>query len=142
MKRDRPPNSPSSWAPRSYWWPTRPRLPAASPPKSWGYQQFDPALNLAGVILNGVGSPAHLQFCKPQIEATTGLPVLGYLPRRTDFEQPERHLGLIPTVEGTVARQWYDSLIAQIEDTIDVDGIVALAGQCAYTRGPAPCLPH
>ena len=96
-----------------------------------GYQQFDPALNLAGVILNGVGSPAHLQFCKPQIEATTGLPVLGYLPRRTDFEQPERHLGLIPTVEGTVARQWYDSLIAQIEDTIDVDGIVALAGQCA-----------
>ncbi len=96
-----------------------------------GYQQFDPDLHVAGVILNGVGSPAHLEFCKPQIEATTGLPVLGYLPRRSEFEQPERHLGLIPTVEGTVARQWYDALIAQVEETIDVSRIAELAQQSA-----------
>ena len=51
-----------------------------------GYQMFDPDLNVAGVILNGVGSRAHLAFCQPQIEATTGLPVLGYLPRRSEFE--------------------------------------------------------
>ncbi len=100
-----------------------------------GYQQFDPNLNLAGVILNGIASPAHLEFCKPQIEATTGLPVLGYLPRRAEFQQPERHLGLIPTVEGTVARQWYDALIAQIEETIDVGRVAELAGTCAP---PAP----
>ena len=92
-----------------------------------GYQQFDPALRIAGVILNGVGGPRHLEFCQPQIEATTGLPVLGYLPRRPDFEQPERHLGLIPTVEGTVARNWYESLINQVEDTIDIDRILKLA---------------
>ena len=100
-----------------------------------GYQQFDPALNVAGVILNGVASDRHLEFCQPQIEATTGLPVLGYLPRRAEFEQPERHLGLIPTVEGTVARQWYDALIAQIEETIDVGRIAELAATCAP---PAP----
>lgn len=100
-----------------------------------GYQQFDPALNVAGVILNGVASDRHLEFCQPQIEATTGLPVLGYLPRRAEFEQPERHLGLIPTVEGTVARQWYDALIAQIEETIDVGRIAELAGMVAP---PAP----
>ena len=100
-----------------------------------GYQQFDPALNVAGVILNGVASDRHLEFCQPQIEATTGLPVLGYLPRRPEFEQPERHLGLIPTVEGTVARQWYDALIAQIEETINVGRIVELAATCAP---PAP----
>ena len=100
-----------------------------------GYQQFDPSLNVAGVILNGVASDRHLEFCQPQIEATTGLPVLGYLPRRAEFEQPERHLGLIPTVEGTVARQWYDALIAQIEETIDVARIAELAGLCAP---PAP----
>ena len=100
-----------------------------------GYQQFDPDLNVAGVILNGVASDRHLEFCQPQIEATTGLPVLGYLPRRAEFEQPERHLGLIPTVEGTVARQWYDALIAQIEETIDVGRIAELAGMVAP---PAP----
>ena len=92
-----------------------------------GYQQFDPDLNVAGVILNGVASARHLEFCQPQIEATTGLPVLGYLPRRPEFEQPERHLGLIPTVEGTVANQWYESIIAQVEETIDVTRIAELA---------------
>ena len=96
-----------------------------------GYQQFDPDLNVAGVILNGVGSDRHLEFCKPQIEATTGLPVLGYLPRRVEFEQPERHLGLIPTVEGTVANQWYDALIAQVEETIDVGYVSRLAQVCS-----------
>ena len=96
-----------------------------------GYQQFDPDLNIVGVILNGVGSTRHLDFCKPQIEATTGLPVLGYLPRRDDLVQPERHLGLIPTVEGTVARKWYDTLIAQIEETIDLDRLIILANSAA-----------
>ena len=96
-----------------------------------GYQQFDPDLNVAGVILNGVGSDRHLEFCKPQIEATTGIPVLGYLPRRAEFEQPERHLGLIPTVEGTVANQWYEAIIAQVEETIDVRRIVELAQSSA-----------
>ncbi len=98
-----------------------------------GYQQFDPGLNVAGVILNGVASERHLEFCQPQVEATTGLPVLGYLPRRAEFEQPERHLGLIPTVEGTVARQWYETLIAQIEETIDVGRVAELAGRCVPT---------
>lgn len=94
-----------------------------------GYQKFDADLNIAGVILNGVGGPRHLDFCKPQIEATTGLPVLGYLPRREDLVQPERHLGLIPTVEGTVARKWYDTLIAQIEETIDLNRLMVIANE-------------
>ena len=92
-----------------------------------GYQQFDPDLRIAGVILNGVGSERHLEFCQPQIEATTGLPVVGWLPRRDDLVQPERHLGLIPTVEGTVLSDWYDALNGQIEQTIDLDAISRIA---------------
>ena len=107
-----------------------------------GYQQFDPGLNVAGVILNGVGSPAHLAFCQPQIEATTGLPVLGYLPRRADFEQPERHLGLIPTVEGTVANQWYEAIIAQVEETIDVGRIAQIASEMAQQSAPVAANPE
>ena len=102
-----------------------------------GFQMFDPDLNVAGVILNGVGSDRHLEFCKPQIEATTGLPVLGYLPRKDEFIQPERHLGLIPTVEGTVASKWYDSVINQVEATMDVPAILKLA-QTAQTPPAAP----
>ncbi len=92
-----------------------------------GYQQFDPNLRIAGVILNGVGSERHLEFCQPQIEATTGLPVVGWLPRRDDLVQPERHLGLIPTVEGTVVNEWYEALNAQVEQTIDIDAIARIA---------------
>ena len=92
-----------------------------------GYQQFDPDLRIAGVILNGVGSERHLEFCQPQIEATTGLQVVGWLPRRADLVQPERHLGLIPTVEGTVMSDWYDALNTQIEQTIDLDAIIRIA---------------
>ena len=92
-----------------------------------GFQKFDPDLNVAGVILNGVGSDRHLEFCKPQIAATTGLPVLGYLPRKEEFIQPERHLGLIPTVEGTVAPQWYDGVINQVDAAMDDDAILQLA---------------
>ena len=104
-----------------------------------GFQKFDPDLNVAGVILNGVGSDRHLEFCKPQIEATTGIPVLGYLPRKDEFIQPERHLGLIPTVEGTVARKWYDSVINQVEATMDVDAILRLA-QTATTPQVNPAI--
>ena len=103
-----------------------------------GYQQFDPDLRIAGVILNGVGGPRHLDFCAPQIEATTGLPVLGYLPRREELVQPERHLGLIPTVEGTVVDEWYDTLIAQVEETIDLDRLLKIAA----TSNPPSAVSH
>ena len=93
-----------------------------------GYQRFDPRVRIAGVVLNGVSGPRHLDFCKPQVEETTGLPVLGYMPYRDDLRQPERHLGLIPTVEGTVAREWYGRLIAQVEETIDLETILRIAG--------------
>ena len=106
-----------------------------------GYQKFDPDLRIAGVILNGVGGPRHLEFCQPQIEATTGLPVLGYLPRREQFMQPERHLGLIPTVEGTVVKDWYDALISQVEETIDLDAILRLAATAQPAEQPPQVYP-
>ena len=92
-----------------------------------GFQHFDPDANIAGVILNGIGSPRHLEFCAPPIEATTGLPVLGYMPRRDDLKLPERHLGLIPTIEGTVAEEWFERLIDQVEKTIDLDRLIEIA---------------
>ena len=94
-----------------------------------GYQQFDPDVNIVGVILNGVGSPRHLEFCQPPIEEATGLPVVGYMPRRDDLRAPERHLGLVPIVEGPVAKEWLDSLVAQIEESIDLDKLLELAAQ-------------
>ena len=94
-----------------------------------GFQKFDPSVNIAGVILNGVGSPRHLEFCKPPIENATGLPVIGYMPRRDDLRVPERHLGLIPTIEGVVVEEWFDRLTEQVEQTIDLDRLQEIARQ-------------
>ena len=102
-----------------------------------GFQKFDPSVNIAGVILNGVGSPRHLEFCKPPIEDATGLPVLGYMPRREDLRVPERHLGLIPTIEGVVVEEWFDKLTEQVEQTIDLDRLLEVA-RCADTPSVVP----
>lgn len=106
-----------------------------------GYKAFDPDLKIAGVILNGVGSPRHLDFCKPQIEQTTGLPVVGYLPRRDDLIQPERHLGLIPTTEGTVVQEWYEALIQQTLETINIEAIIEISKTASSTAVPANIYP-
>lgn len=112
-----------------------------------GFQKFDPSVNIAGVILNGVGSPRHLEFCKPPIEDATGLPVIGHLPRRDDLRVPERHLGLIPTVEGVVVEEWFDKLTEQVEQTIDLDRLLELSrladapeiAPTVFPLEPRPC---
>lgn len=92
-----------------------------------GMQRFDPDLSLAGVILNGIASEGHRRWVAGPIQAATGLPVLGYLPSRADLALPERHLGLIPTAEGSVTDAFFEQLAAQAEQTIDLDGILAVA---------------
>lgn len=64
-----------------------------------GYRKFDPALPLAGFIINHVGGEKHGGGVATAIEEATGLPALGWLPRDPALEIPERHLGLVPTAE-------------------------------------------
>lgn len=64
-----------------------------------GYQSFDPALNLRGVLLNRISSEGHLRWLKEPIEKETGLPVLGWLPEDAGVGIPERHLGLRTALE-------------------------------------------
>ncbi|MCL5985238.1 MAG: cobyrinate a,c-diamide synthase [Actinobacteria bacterium] len=94
-----------------------------------GYRDFDPSLHLGGVILNGVGSQEHYRMCRKAIEYYTGVSVLGYLPRHESLSLPERHLGLIPTVEGSIDREFLEKLIAQCEATFDVPRILRLLEQ-------------
>ena len=61
-----------------------------------GYRTFDPDVNVAGVILNRVGSEAHANLLR---EALPDIAVLGALPRDAELEVPERHLGLVPVAE-------------------------------------------
>ncbi|MEW6493286.1 MAG: cobyrinate a,c-diamide synthase [Cyanobacteriota bacterium] len=63
-----------------------------------GYKTFDPRIQLAGVVLNRVGSDRHLELLKDALEPLN-LPVLGVLRRQDNIKIPDRHLGLVPTDE-------------------------------------------
>ncbi len=94
-----------------------------------GYRDFDSSLKLGGVILNGIGSEGHLKLCREAIEHYTGLPVLGYLPRRDSLSLPERHLGLVPTVEGAASEEFLKSLVGHCEANLDIPRISRLSEQ-------------
>ena len=59
-----------------------------------GFAGYDPAVRLAGVILNRVGSERHRALVADAI-ARLGVPVLGAMPRDETLALPERHLGLV-----------------------------------------------
>ena len=100
-----------------------------------GYQRFDPDLAIAGVILNNVASDTHAALCTQAIEGATGIPVLGALPRDEALRAPERHLGLIPTVEGRVADAFFDAAEARVASRVDLDRLLAIAAGAALDGG-------
>ncbi|MEL7511902.1 MAG: cobyrinate a,c-diamide synthase [Cyanobacteria bacterium J06554_3] len=63
-----------------------------------GYRNFDSRVQIAGVVLNRVGSDRHLQLLSDAI-AAIGVPIFGVFRREKDIELPSRHLGLVPTGE-------------------------------------------
>lgn len=91
-----------------------------------GFKEFDREVNLAGVILNGIAGQKHLEFVKPSL-AKAAVPLLGYLRRNCEIALPERHLGLIPTAEGTIRKDFYRCLAEQVQQTFDIERILALA---------------
>jgi cobyrinic acid a,c-diamide synthase len=92
-----------------------------------GCQHFDRDLALRGVVLNFAGSEGHAKGCGEAIAAVTGLPALGWLPRDSVLQIPERHLGLVPGGEHLDP----SSLIAEIADAVtarfDLSAITAIA---------------
>jgi cobyrinic acid a,c-diamide synthase len=92
-----------------------------------GYQDFDRDINVAGVILNGIGSIAHFEICREAIEHYTKLKVVGYLPRKEDLSMPERYLGLIPTAEGATEKKLFKKIIARCQETFDIDKILKIS---------------
>ncbi|RJQ12816.1 MAG: cobyrinate a,c-diamide synthase [Dehalococcoidia bacterium] len=92
-----------------------------------GYQQFDPDIRMAGVILNNVASASHAAICREAIVAATGLPVFGALMRDEALRAPERHLGLIPTVEGRVADTYFEAAAANVAAQVDLPALLEQA---------------
>jgi len=92
-----------------------------------GFASFDPAVGVAGVILNRVGSDSHDSLLRDALRSL-GVPVLGSLRRRPDYAWRDRHLGLVPVVEhpAEVARS-IERLAEAVSTDCDLDAILSLA---------------
>jgi cobyrinic acid a,c-diamide synthase len=95
-----------------------------------GFQLHDPAVAIAGVILNQVASERHRRTAAGAI-AAIGLPVFGAIPRDGALALPERHLGLVQAGEHPTLSAHLDRLADVAERHLDLDAILAAARQPA-----------
>lgn len=101
-----------------------------------GYREFDPALNLAGVICNNVASEKHALWVRQAIEGI-GLPVLGCVPRTPELTIPERHLGLHTAVERSAEVVAFLEQAAElIAASVDLPRLLALAAAASPLEVP------
>lgn len=91
-----------------------------------GFINYRPGVEIAGVILNRVGSPRHIRLATSALEQA-GLSVLGSLRRQNDIGLPERHLGLVQAEETSDLDERLNRLADFIEAHIDIDALIAKA---------------
>jgi len=92
-----------------------------------GYQQFDKAVNIAGVIFNKVGGLRHQGKLISVTEHYTDMPVLGCVQRSDDMLLAERHLGLMPYNERLRAHGLIAGISQKVSDQVDLSALLAIA---------------
>jgi cobyrinic acid a,c-diamide synthase len=107
-----------------------------------GFASHDPAVRIAGVILNRVGGERHRALVADAI-AALDIPVVGAVPREQSIALPERHLGLVQAMEHRDLAVRLDRLAAIAERHIDLARVVASAAHMAQlpARGACPLAP-
>ncbi len=108
----------------------------------YGFSHVPGSPGVHGVILNQVAGLGHYQLLERAIRAQTGIPVLGYVPKKSDLAIPERHLGLVPAAERQeLARRVTKAAHAALE-TLDWDRILQIASSAApLPREAVPPVP-
>ena len=102
-----------------------------------GYQAFDPAVNIAGVILNKVGGPRHEGKLREVIARYTKVPVLGAVYKSERMAIAERHLGLVPGNEAAEADARIEAIAGIVESQVDIDSVLEIARQAPVPRVPS-----
>lgn len=105
-----------------------------------GCLHFDPAVTIGGVILNRVAGPRHRDNVADNIRYHTGVPVLGAIPKLRSHDFPERHMGLVPTVEHEWAAQSILSAEKLIRDNVDLVQILDIAQKQSHYHNESSLL--
>ncbi|MFV9645343.1 MAG: cobyrinate a,c-diamide synthase, partial [Desulfobacterales bacterium] len=102
-----------------------------------GCMQFDPDVEISGVILNRIAGPRHENILRKSIEHYCGISVLGAVPKLGKQNFPERHMGLVPMPE----HGWAKDSIAAASQTaskyLDLDALAEIARDVSLQRPSA-----
>lgn len=100
-----------------------------------GFRTFDPFVQVAGVVLNKVGSDGHEALLREALD----VPVFGVLRRDDAFSWRDRHLGLVPVVEQPDdVRRSLDRLADAVAHGCDLDALLRLAHTAPPQMLPDP----
>lgn len=102
------------------------RMAQSVAPLVAGFAAFDPAVRIAGVILNRVGSERHAEMLRAAL-APLNIPVLGAVPRDTALSTPSRHLGLVQASEREDLDAFLELAGTRMEAALDLSALAALA---------------
>jgi cobyrinic acid a,c-diamide synthase len=96
-----------------------------------GFERFDAAVRIAGVIANRVGGSTHARWVAEAVRGACHADWLGSLPFDPALTIPERHLGLHTAAEGTLTPDLTHRLGAAVDSGVSLDRLLALAAPLA-----------
>ena len=88
-----------------------------------GFMRYDPDLQVAGVILNNVGSPRHEDMLRAALQDVT---VFGALPRDAVLHLGSRHLGLVQAQERPDLETFLDHAADLVTQHLDLTALQKL----------------
>lgn len=93
-----------------------------------GFIEFDPEVNVVGVIFNNVASDNHARILRDAVEShDPSIKVLGCIPRDELLHIPSRHLGLLTAEENPLPEEFLDNLAAVIRESVDLGMVWTVA---------------
>lgn len=101
-----------------------------------GYQNFQPDVRIAGIVLNQVGGARHETKLRAVIEHYTDVPVLGAVHHDDRLTITERHLGLVPSNETSAATAKIAGIAEAIAEYVDLEHVLSIARSAPTLAAP------
>ena len=108
-----------------------------------GCRKLEPKVDLAGVILNRVGTVRQEAVIRESVERASEVPVVGAIPRLPgDDPLPGRHLGLVTAAENPRRDEAIARAVQAVEAHVDLDRIVEIARSAPQVNLPVASPPE
>lgn len=90
-----------------------------------GFANHDPDVQIAGIILNRVGSERHARILRTAL-ADISIPIIGHVLRDNALSRPSRHLGLVQPSELDDLDRFLNTAAHKVAQALDLDLLLSL----------------